>query len=222
MTDTAEYISYLPEMEVSVYDPETNEPVLEGSIAPTQLMIDIVIPAVEQEKLPVFQDIMIMMTVNWTNSGYAQIELDEKIIFQNLLYTLKFEPVANVLFADLVASQTDIIKGENLILDASNSYISNMPESLQRRSLAYDWRCPDFLTTFCATMSGYQLTIPFSEIEKTDILYEELYTFDVTVVWAKADGTTDSVTLSQEVIFWNIEMPEFVIDYEETQTLITS
>lgn len=130
MTDTAEYISYLPAMEVSVFDPTTQEPVVEGDVAPTQLMVDIVIPAAEQERLPVFQDIMIMMSVNWTNAGYAEIELDEKIVFQNLLYTVKFEPVANVLFADLVASQPDITQGETLILDASSSYISNMPESL--------------------------------------------------------------------------------------------
>ena len=54
----------------------------------------------------------------------------------------KFEPIANVLFAELVASQEAVTRDETLILDASSSYISNMPILIQRRSLAYDWNCP--------------------------------------------------------------------------------
>lgn len=179
MTDTAEYISYPPKMDISIVDPRTQEPISEGEVAPELLVIDVVLSAKEQEKLPVFQDIMIMMSVRWTNAGYAEVEFDEKIVFQNLLYTIKFEPVANVLFADLVASQTEVIKGETLILDASNSYISNMPESVQRRSLAYDWICPDFLDKFCQGVSGDRLAIPFSVIEGTDVVYEQFYTFEV-------------------------------------------
>ena len=70
------------------------------------------------------------------------------------MYTIKFEPSSNVLFPDLVPSQTDVIKGESLVLDASNSYISNMALVQQRRSLAYDWTCPDILVQFCSTREG--------------------------------------------------------------------
>ena len=73
---------------------------------------------------------MILINVHWTSATHGiDIELTEDIIFQNVLYTIKFEPTANVLFAELVISQSDIIRGETLILDAGNSYISNMPES---------------------------------------------------------------------------------------------
>ena len=71
---------------------------------------------------------MMILTVHWSSSSYGTAYLTEDIVFQNLLYTVKFEPIANVLFADLVASQADIIREETLILDASNSSISNMPE----------------------------------------------------------------------------------------------
>ena len=103
-----------------------------------------------------------------------------------------------------------------MILDASNSYISNMPESMQRRSLAYVWSCPEFLDDFCSSMSGERLAIPFSEIEGTDVIYELSYMFDVTVVWAKADETTERATLSQEVSWWNLEIPDFEIDFDES------
>lgn len=145
MTDTADYISYIPQMEVRPFNPDTNVGIAFGSATPTKLLVDVTLSRKEQEKLPVFQDIEILMTARWTSSKYATPVLTEDIVFQNLLYTIKFEPIANVLFADLVPSQTNIIREETLILDASDSYISNMPESQQRRSIAYQWECPKFL-----------------------------------------------------------------------------
>ena len=41
-----------------------------------------------------------------------------------------------------------------LILDAGDSYISNMPESQQRRILGYDWECPTFLNNYCRSQAG--------------------------------------------------------------------
>ena len=49
---------------------------------------------------------MIMMSVHWTSSRSWDMNLTKNLVFQNILYMMKFEPVANVLFADLVASQT--------------------------------------------------------------------------------------------------------------------
>ena len=129
MTDTADYISYIPQMTVRAYEPSSETDIEYGSVTPSTMLVDITLPKKEQEKLPVFQDIMIMLTARWTNSEFADQQLTNDIVFQNLLYTMKFEPIANVLFADLVASQTDIIRGETLILDASSSFISNMPMS---------------------------------------------------------------------------------------------
>ena len=128
MTDTADYISYIPKMEIRAFDPVSQKELQFGEEVPQTMLVDITMPMKEQEKLPVFQDIMMILTVHWNNSRYGTAYLTEEIVFQNLLYTIKFEPIANVLFADLVASQAEIIREETLILDASNSKISNMPE----------------------------------------------------------------------------------------------
>lgn len=80
-----------------------------------------------------------LLTVHWSSSNYGNSYLTQDIVFQNLLYTIKFEPIANVLFADLVASQSEVIREETLILDASNSKVSNLPEVQQKRSLAFQW-----------------------------------------------------------------------------------
>ena len=137
MTDTADYISYIPQMDVKVRDGASLEEIELGDVAPATMVVDITLRAEEQEKLPVFQDIMLLLTVHWSSSSYGTAYLTQDILFQNLLYTIKFEPIANVLFADLVASQTEVIRDETLILDASNSKISNMPEVQQKRSLAF-------------------------------------------------------------------------------------
>ena len=142
------------------------------------MKIDVTMPASEQERLPVFQDIMIMMSVHWTSSAQAvSASHTEGIVFQNLLYTIKFEPTANVLNADLVASQTEIIREETLVLDAGSSFISNMPQGLQRRSLAFQWECPQPLDAFCQTRAGSQLVIPFSQVQKSEMNFEQPYEF---------------------------------------------
>ena len=165
---------------------------------------------------------MILMTVRWTSSSYPNAYILDDLIFQHLLYTIKFKPSANVLFADLVASQSDIIRDETLILDASSSYISNMPEALQRRSLAYIWECPAILDSYCQTRAGSQLSIPFSQVEKSTVVYEQPYTFKVTVIWAKPDGEDDKTTLSVDVTWFNLVMPDFNIDFDPALTRITS
>lgn len=128
MTDTADYISYVPKMATRISDGVSSAVIGFGDKATDTMLVDITLSKKEQEKLPVFSDIMILLTVHWSSSSYGHSFLTEDIVFQNLLYTIKFEPIANVLFADLVASQSDVIRDETLILDASSSKISNMPD----------------------------------------------------------------------------------------------
>lgn len=99
------------------------------------------------------------MTVHFSNSQYDDISLTKQITFQNLLYTIKFEPQENSLQANLLASSNQVIRDETLILDASNSFISNMPQSVQRRSLGFRWNCPESFIEFCRTEVGDRLEI---------------------------------------------------------------
>ena len=222
MTDTADYISYIPEMNIRIFDPITNGVIAFGAEAPEKMLVDITLTKKEQEKLPVFQDIMMLLTVHWSSSSYGNSFLTEDIVFQNLLYTIKFEPIANVLFADLVASQSDVIRDETLILDASNSKISNMPEVQQKRSLAFQWDCPTELDAYCKTIAGSQLAIPFSQVKKAEIEFEKFYEFSVTVIWAKPDGADERSTLSVSARWYDLIMPDFNIDYDPSQTMITA
>ncbi len=68
MTDTVDYISYTPEMMMYSFDPRTEREYRFGQVTPDRLLVDVILPMKEQEKMPVFQDIMILMTVHWTSS----------------------------------------------------------------------------------------------------------------------------------------------------------
>ena len=137
---------------------------LGSTSSPSDLQIDVTLPASEQSKLPIFQDVLILITVHFSNSQYDDISLTEQITFQNLLYTIKFEPQENSLKANLLASSNQVIRDETLILDASNSFISNMPQSVQRRSLGFRWNCPEPFIKFCRAKVGDRLEITQADL----------------------------------------------------------
>ena len=116
--------------------------------------------------------------------------MSKRLTFQNLMYTVKFEPVSNILEANLVSNVNQVIRGETLILDASNSFITNMPINLQEKVLGFEWICPQIFTDVCNAKSGNQISIDFSEVSAIpEIEYEQPFEFKVNVVWAKPDGS---------------------------------
>jgi len=59
------------------------------------------------------------------------------------MLTIKFEPTDSVLVASLYASANEITRGETLILDATSSYITNVPDNMKSRGISFEWICPD-------------------------------------------------------------------------------
>jgi len=78
------------------------------------------------------------------------------------------------------------------------------------------------LNAYCQTISGSQISIPFHVVEKTGIVFEQPYNFTVTVIWAKPDGLADRKTQNVTIIWYNISIPNFRINYDASQILITS
>ena len=54
MTDTAEYISYVPKMELVAFDSVTNVVVNLGDKTPNSMTVNVTMPMLEQMRLPVF------------------------------------------------------------------------------------------------------------------------------------------------------------------------
>ena len=60
------------------------------------LLLNVTIPSSEQEKLPLWTDIKILMDIKW-KSSLQDFSPDSGILFQNVLYTVKFAPDNNEL-----------------------------------------------------------------------------------------------------------------------------
>ena len=53
------------------------------------------------------------------------------------------------------------------------------------------------------------------------MVFEIPYTFGIKVIWAKADGTLETETLTESVTWWDLVMPNFSITFEPETGLIT-
>jgi len=57
------------------------------------MVILVTIPKSEQYKIPVWQDVKIMMSLDWTSSTYDLQEEHKSTMFQNLVYTVRYNPL---------------------------------------------------------------------------------------------------------------------------------
>jgi len=90
LPNSVEYIAVTPKVDTVV------------AKKPDDIIINVTIPKQEQYKLPINQEIKIFMTARWTSSDSA-LDVDVgKLVFQNVIYTFKFEPGEKDLVAKLV------------------------------------------------------------------------------------------------------------------------
>lgn len=65
------------------------------------IVIKCSIPKSEQYKIPVWQDVKILMSLDWVSSKYNSSEQHPKSIFQNAMYTIQLNPLNRVLKPEL-------------------------------------------------------------------------------------------------------------------------
>jgi hypothetical protein len=53
------------------------------------------------------------------------------------MITVRFEPTDSVLVGNLIASSNEVTRGETLILDATSSYITNVPQNMKTRGISF-------------------------------------------------------------------------------------
>ena len=59
-------------------------------------------------------------------------------------------------------------------------------------------------------------------MDRTEIIYERPYEFEVTVIWAKPDGVDEKETRTVSITWYDLVMPDFNIDFDRRHTMITS
>lgn len=125
--------------------------------------IRITIPAGEQHKLPSDREIYIVMTAHWTNKEYKDVIDSSKLTFQNLVNKIHFKDTQRGLNSYLNVFQNPIQGAQPLILNASDSFVSNVAFYEAQRNLTYIWSCPALFANYCTGASPI-VTIPWLEV----------------------------------------------------------
>lgn len=115
-----------PVLNYAIHRPSDNN-VTSDDIFDGDLYINVTIPKDEQNKIPVFEDVGIIMTIKWTNSEFQSEVNTDHLVFQNALYTMRFAPLDNELVVDLTVNTNQAIRGSIVVLDGSSSYVTNLP-----------------------------------------------------------------------------------------------
>ena len=127
------------------------------------LLLNVTIPSSEQEKLPLWTDIKILMDIKW-KSSLQDLSPDSGILFQNVLYTVKFAPDNNELSVAIDQNKEFVTRNQTVVLDASSTSISNFPPQLIGKSLTFKWICPIELQTLCLNQTSPILAISWGKI----------------------------------------------------------
>ena len=56
-----------------------------------------------------------------------------KPVFQHVLYTIKYQPNVHELKPDFTVAPVNVIPDQEVVLDASATFVSNMPKSMYRK-----------------------------------------------------------------------------------------
>lgn len=109
------------------------------------------------------------MTVRWTSTEYADEVAVDDLVFQNVIYTLQYEPGESSLVARFVQNKDKLFIGDQLVMDASLSYISNLPKNLSQKDMVVEWICPPQIASLCTDPNAYTLVIDFDKFANMPI-----------------------------------------------------
>jgi hypothetical protein len=68
---------------------------------------------------------------------------------QNLKYSFYIIPDGNDIIVDLQAAKTELLDGDEIYLDASASYITNVNVEDQYSDIEFYWYCPSQFDDIC-------------------------------------------------------------------------
>lgn len=177
-------------------------------------------PIAEQHKIPVWSDVKILMTIEWTSS-----EFDLKVsgnVFQNALYTIKFAPVSTYLVSKIIPNYKYVQKGQTLIISSNETTVSGLHPSQVQDMLSYKWICPEYLEILCEGQTGPNLYVPWNRVQLAPLNFSQVYDFTAEITWSKPDGTNETRLTSTSVQWYNLQKPIFEIGLTLDQVLVSS
>jgi len=108
----------------------------------------------------------------------------------------------------LKVNENLIEAAQPLILNASNSFISNAPFIESQRNLTFTWKCPDIFTDVCANFTSPILEMSWMDVyNNPNMTFGKEYTFTVLIDWMSEGKVVNYKELTKEVTWNVITMP---------------
>ncbi len=106
------------------------------------------------------------------------------------------------------ANHEELLQGETLVLDASQTYITNVQGEAKYEGINFKWVCPEALVAFCENVTDSQIVIYFANFsESNETTFENVYEFQI-VPWWTIDGEDIEYPKSINVTWFNFGNPE--------------
>ena len=107
-----------------------------------------------------------------------------------------------------------------MILDASESRITNVPSKEANRDLTFQWKCPRQFKNFCMTKDD-KIKLSWNDVKRMGVNFEYPYRFDLIITWAKSNGMVDARRLSTTITWYNAAKPDFNVVFRPQPVLVT-
>ena len=116
-------------------------------------------PIEQQRFFAVMRTVEVKVSLKYTNSEYESFVDSGASTFQDLFLTLYFAQPAQTVIPMLKVSGLQLVKvlllkGENLSLDASETYIENVADSDKQKGLVFKWECSSLVQAICDKNEG--------------------------------------------------------------------
>lgn len=135
---------------------------------------------------------------------------------QNLKYSFSIYPDGNDIIVDLQAAKTELLDGDEIYLDASGTYITNVNYEDQYSDIEFYWYCPSQFSDICDYDYSSSLLITQDQFEDNGGVYGQVMTFELDVYWwSEQDSTYYYNSTSVDITWFNYEEPIIAFTYEE-------
>ena len=113
-----------------------------------------VIPLDQQQYFAVMRTVNVKISLKYTNLEYESYVDSGMNTFQDLLISLYFASAAQTVQPMVSVSNTLMLKGEDLQVDATETFVENVPDEDKQKDLVFSWECSSLIQAICTENAG--------------------------------------------------------------------
>jgi len=115
-----------------------------------------------------------------------------------------------------------VLAGENAVLDASESFVTNRQEMQTHDGLNFTWVCPNEIASLCNGRTGTKLEITEEQFLNAKGRYNLTYVISVRIVFTRRSGVVEIFRANANVQWVEIFRPVFNLNLPYSKILVTA